>query len=113
MAAQNGVATFITPVGTKSVSFYLDDTAGNRVRFDMGAKAGATSPDKIVFPHHAVLKDFLIAAASGQTHTSLMVGGAPTGDILLNAVCLASVTNRPNLGVIIPANTEFQAVQLA
>lgn len=115
MAAQNGVANFVGLRSRKtySVSFYLDDTAGNQVRWSQAGKAGATSPDYWQPPEQVLLYDFIIAAGSGQTTTQFLVNGAPTGDIILNAVFLASVTNRPRLSLMFSPAYRIGALQLA
>jgi hypothetical protein len=115
MAAQNGIMNFVgAQTGqTYSVSFYLDDTAGNPVRFSQAGKAVATSPTDWTPPEVVVLTDVIIGAASGQTTTQILRNGQPTGDYLLNAVYLASVTNRPALRVIFTPVAKMGANQLA
>lgn len=109
MAAQNGVIHIVGQFGSKDVSCYFDDTAGNPVRFSMTGKAAAGSPDFLALP--GIITDFVLAAASGQTTTQLVRDGVPTGDYLLNALHLASVTTRPKLAI--PTGGVFRAYQLA
>jgi hypothetical protein len=114
MAAQNGVMSFIGQSGmTYSLSFYLDDSAGNPVRFNQAGKAGATAPTDWTPPEPVVLVDVCIAAASAQTTTQIVRNGQPTGDILLNAMHLASVTTRPSLRVPFTSLAKVGAYQLA
>lgn len=114
MAAQNGIAGFVGKSGmTYNVSFYLDDTAGNPVRFSQAGKAGASSPTDWTPPEPVALVDFCIGAASGQTTTQFLRNGQPTGDIILNAVHLASVNTRPALRVLFSPLARFGALQIA
>lgn len=114
MAAQNGVATFKGKSKmTYSVSFYLDDTAGNPVRWSQASKASATSPTDWQPPEPVVLTDICIAAASGQTTTQMTRNGIPTGDYLLNAVHLAAITFRPVLAIPFNPIHRAGAVQVA
>jgi len=114
MAAQNGIAHFVGASGmTYDVSFYLDDTANNPVRWSQAGKAIATSATDWTPPEIVVLKDFIIAAASGQTTTQMLRNGQPTGDILLNAVFLAAITTRPGLSIVYTPVAKVGALQLA
>jgi len=116
MAAQNGVFHFIglRSGQTYDVSAYFDDTAGNLVRFNQAGKAGATSPDFWDAPEPVVLRDIVLAAATGQTITQLLRGGKPTGDYFLNAIHLASVVTRPVLNIpFYPSVGRVSATQLA
>jgi hypothetical protein len=114
MAASSAILQF---VGKSKMSYtlsaYLDDTAGNPVRFNQAGKASATSPTEWTPPEPVVLVDVIIAAATGQTHTQLVRNGQPTGDILLNAVYLASITTRPPLRVVFNSSNKVGAYQLA
>lgn len=115
MAAQNGIAVFVglQSKQTYHISFYLDDTAGNPVRWSQAAKAIATSPPDWTPPEQVALIDFIIAAASGQTTTQMLRNGQPTGDYLLNAVYLASITTRPPLRIGFSPIGKVGANQLA
>lgn len=114
MAAQNGVAKFRGQSGmTYSLSFYCDDTAGNPVRFSQAGKAGAGSPTDWTPNEPVALLDFCLAAATGQTTTQIVRNGQPTGDNLLNALHLASVTTRPDLTIPFNSVSKFGAYQLA
>lgn len=113
MAAQNGTITFTTPQGQSvTYSFYLDDTAGNPVRWSKDAKAGAAAPDSIIVNRPCWITDLTIAAASGQTTTTIKVNDSPVS-VLLNANFLASVTNRPKLGIALRPGDKFTAFQVA
>lgn len=114
MAAQSAIFQFKGRSGmTYTLSAYLDDTAGNPVRFNQAGKAGATSPTEWTPPEPVALKDVIIAAATGQTTTQLVRNGQPTGDILLNAAHLASVTFRPALSVVYTPIAKVGAYQIA
>ncbi len=114
MAAQNGVMSFFGQSGmTYSLSFYCDDSAGNPVRFNQAGKAGATSPTEWTPPEPVVLTDVCLAAASGQTTTQIVRNGQPTGDMLLNAMHLASITTRPSLRIPFNSLSKVGAYQLA
>jgi hypothetical protein len=118
MAAANGVFHFIYAAGrmrgmSADVSAYFDDTAGNFVRFDQSAKATAASNDSWIPPAPCILTDIVMAGATAQTTTQLMRNQVPSGDFILNALVLASVTNRTALRVPVPAGVKFQAKQLA
>lgn len=114
MAAQNGVFHLIGNSGrTYDISSYFDDTAGNPVRFSQAAKAGAASPTEWTPPEGCRLTDVVIAAASGQTTTQICKNGQPTGDYLLNALHLASITTRPVLNIGYGPLAKLTAYQLA
>jgi len=114
MAAQNAVFKFRGASGRSyNISAYLDDTATHLVTFDQTEKATASSPDYWQPPEVVVLQDVCIAAASGQTSTQLLVNGMGTGDVLLNAIHLASITNRPGLSIPYSPSNRVGAKQLA
>lgn len=114
MAAQSGMATFRGRSGQGySKNIYFDDTAGNLVRWDGGAGAGATSPDNWVCPEQVRLIDVVLAAATGQTKTQINVNDKGTGDILLNALYLASIVSRPIPGRTFPGGAKITMTQLA
>jgi hypothetical protein len=116
MAAQYGQATFVTvmrriPV-TIPVQFYLDDAAGNPVKFDVGGGDASKGSDRFVAPEAVKLVDFCIAAASGQTRTSFNKDGSRIATIL-NAAYLASVTFRPPLAITLAPGQALTANQVA
>lgn len=114
MAAQNGVFTFKGKSGQRyALSAYFDDSANAPVRFSAAGKAGATSAQDWTPPETVALVDVVLAAASGQTHTQILRNGQPTGDILLNALYLASITFRPPLAIVFTPLTKVSALQLA
>lgn len=114
MAAQSGVIIFRGASGRGyAKNVYFDDTAGNLINWDGGAGASATSPENWTAPENCRMVDFCLAAATGQTKTQININDKGTGDILLNAVHLVSVTNRPMPGVVIPAGAKVTAIQLA
>lgn len=114
MAAQNGVFHFVgRSRATYSVSAYFDDSSGNPVRFSQAGKAGATSPTDWTPCEPVILVDVCLAAASGQTTTQLVRNGQPTGDIILNAMHLASITTRPHLTIGFNPTNKVGAFQLA
>jgi len=115
MAAQYGTvqATGLRSGMTYTKDVYFDDTAGNPARFDTGNGASATSPTQFQFPEPVIITDIVLAAATGQTKTLIARDGKPTGDILRNALHLASVTVRPALRIGLGARQVFTMVQLA
>lgn len=114
MAAQSAIFHFKgKSLMSYTVSAYLDDTAGNPVRFNQAGKATATSPTEWTPPEVVALKDVIIAAATGQTQTQIVRNGQPTGDVLLNAVHLASIAFRPPLAVLFSPVAKVGAYQLA
>lgn len=113
MAAQKGVMTIMKQGVVYPVQFYLDDTATNLVRWDSGAGAGASSATHISDPYGFIIKDICIAAATGQTQTSISINGKALGAYLLNAVHLASITNRPQLHIPVAPNTKLEMIQVA
>lgn len=113
MAAQNGTITFQRPSGTKfTYSFYLDDSAGNAVRWLKDGKAGSASPDNQIVTEPCVIKDFCIAAASGQTTTVIKINDQPVS-VLLNAAHLATIYYRPEPNIFLAPGQKLTAVQLA
>lgn len=114
MAAQQATMIYQGRSGKRySINAYLDDTATNPVRFDETKKAVAASPDRYRVKEDGAIVDFIIAAASGQTHTQILRSGTPTGDILLNAVQLAAITFRPQICIPFAAGNEIMMTQLA
>lgn len=112
MAAQYGVATFKGKGGTYSVQIYFDDTAGNPVKFDVGGGDAAKGAEEWRPPAPCVLTDVLIAAATGQTKTTINRAGARIAT-LLNAVHLASVVTRPSLAIVFGPAVPISANQVA
>lgn len=116
MAAQYGVATFrsiLSPVPqTFSVQFYLDDTAGNSVKWDVGGGDAAKGAEEYRPSIPVNLTDVLIAAASGQTKTTINRAGMRIAT-LLNAVHLASVVTRPTLALAFGPNAPISGNQVA
>lgn len=115
MASSYGSAVFrgLRTGMTYYKDIYLDDTAGNLVRWDAGSGANATSATEWVAPEPVALVDFCIASATGQTKTQLIRNQIPTGDILRNALQLSTVTYRPVLRVPFQGGVKIQAIQLA
>lgn len=114
MAAQTGAAIFHAGGGRVYYKeIYFDDTAGNLVRWDAGSGAGAATPDSWIAPEAMTLHEVVLAAATGQTQTQINRNDNGTGNILLNALHLASVTFRPRLGVVYPAGSKVTMLQLA
>jgi len=114
MAAANVIFNFKGKSGQSySISSYFDDSAGNPARFNAAGKAAAGSPTDWTPSEPVVLVDMVIAAASGQTMTQITRNGQPTGDMLLNAVHLASITTRPPLRIPYGAGMRVGAYQIA
>jgi len=114
MAAANAIFSFRGKSGqTYAISCYLDDSAGNPARFNAAGKAAAGSPTDWTPMEPVVLTDVVIAAASGQTMTQVTRNGQPTGDMLLNAVHLASINTRPPLRIPFGAGMRVGAYQIA
>lgn len=116
MAAQYGVATFYT-IGTPlpqslNVQIYCDDTAGNLVLWDVGGGDAAKGANEFRPPQPVILSDIVLAAATGQTKTTINRGGSKIGT-LLNAAHLASVTNRPKLSMAFGPNAAISGNQVA
>lgn len=113
MAAQSGTIIFRSGRGFKYLNCYFDDTAGNKVRFDDGAGAGAATSPEYKPPFGGVIADVVLAAATGQTKSQININGVPVGTILLNALHLASVTSRPPVGVGFLPGAKIEIIQLA
>lgn len=114
MAAQSGCAIFKGNSGRGyAKNIYADDTAGNAIRWDGGAGAGATSSTEWFAPEPVRLVDFCLAAATGQTRSQINQNDKGTGDILLNALHLVSVTNRPVPGTMFAGGSKITIIQLA
>lgn len=113
MAAQSGCIVFRHRSGVHNINIYADDSAGNKIRFDDGSGAGAATSPEYRPPVPVVMDDLCLAAATGQTRTQINVNGTPIGTILLNAMHLASVVNRPRVGAVIPAGAKLELIQLA
>jgi len=114
MAASYGAVTFERPNKSKFVKdVYFDDTAGAAVRWDEGSGASATSATYFQPREWCGITDVVIATATGQTKTSIVVNGVPSGTILRNSVHLASVVTRPELGLVVAPFSELKMIQLA
>lgn len=113
MAAQYGVAVFKTAKGRSlPVGIYFDDTAGNAVLWDVGGGDAAKGNKEFAPPIPSVLTDIVIAAATGQTKTTINQAGSRIAT-LLNAVHLASVVTRPQLALVFGPSTPISANQVA
>lgn len=115
MAAQYAQMVLVSRNGqsTLNVDAYLDDTAGNPVRFDGGSGASATSPVQYTMPWNGYLVDFALAAATGQTKTQINRNNQSIGSVLRNSLYLASVTTRPGLKIPFAAGNLITMTQLA
>jgi len=115
MAATYGQARFIglSSRQTYSKGTYFSDSAGALINWDSGAGASSTSDNNWTPPEPVILTDFVLTAATGQTKSQIVRAGVPTGDVLLNALHLSTVTNRPTLGIVFGAGQKIQAIQLA
>jgi hypothetical protein len=113
MGAQSAIFHFVGKSGMSySVSGYLDDTANAPVRVSQAGAAGANSATDWTPPEPVALVDIIIAAATTKTQTQLLRNGQPTGDMILNAVYLASIATRPPLRVIYSPLARFGAIQI-
>ncbi len=113
MAASNGTLTFSRPRGSKIfVNFLLDDTAGHLANFSRDAKAVATDLTTLRINEVQGLEDVCIASATGQSQTVLKKNGVPLAPIL-NAMHLASVVTRPELGFVFVPGDEITMLQVA
>lgn len=114
MAAKNGTLTLRYPGKQHEIlSFYLDDTAGNLVRFSKDGKAGAASPDNYYNGKgNCFITDICIEAATGQTTTVVKVNDSPIS-VLLNANYLAAVLGRIPLNQPLPRGSKLTMVQIA
>ncbi len=114
MAAQSGAIILrAAGGGSKYINIYADDSAGDKIRFDDGAGAGAATSTEFRPPFGGIISDFILAAASGQTKTQINVNNVPVGTVLLNSIHLASVENRPPVGVPFSAGSKIELIQLA
>lgn len=115
MAAQYGQVTFVSLTRvpqTVTTQIYLDDTAGNSVKFDVGGGDAAKGAEEFRPTVPVLLRDICIAAAATPTKTAINRGGARIATIL-NAVHLASVTNRPVLSLGFGPNAPISMNQVA
>ncbi len=114
MAAAYGVAVYQGLSGRRySIQIYLDDVAGNKVKFDNGLGDASKGDIAKSFPEAVILQDFCLAGATAQTKTAITRNDVSTGDTLLNAIHLASVTFRPQLSIGFVAGAKMGAVQVA
>jgi len=112
MAAAQGIFQFVGRRGTYSVSAHFDDTANNPVRFSQSGAASATSATDWTPPEPVILMDVILGSATGKTQTQILRNSQPTGDMLLNAVHLATVVVRPALRVAFNQVSKIGAIQL-
>ena len=115
MAAQSGNVSFVgRSTRTYAKQIYCDDTANHTVLFDAGVGAASGIGDAFfIAPEMMVMTDICLAAATAQTRTQVVRNGVPTGDTLLNAQHLASVTFRPQLRIPFLKGDKVALVQLA
>jgi len=112
MAAANGTMSMVFAGGVRrTYSIYLDDMAGNPVRYSLDAKAGAASPDNIVLPLPSAIIDITIEAATAKTTTTIKDNDVPVS-VILNANFLSTVTNRPVPGIVLGANHKLTMFQV-
>jgi hypothetical protein len=90
----------------------MDDTAGNAVLFDVGGGDAAKGASRWIAPEGVKLVDWCIAAASGQTKTTLNKAGVRVAT-LLNSVYLASVVVRPPIALTLGPGQDISANQVA
>jgi len=113
MAAAQGIITFERPNKSKfSYSIYLDDTAGNPVRFLKDGKAAAGSPDNLVSTELCAIVDIILEGATAKTTTVVKINDLPVST-LLNALFLASVTTRPSPDIVLWPGRKLTMVQVA
>jgi phage-related tail fiber protein len=114
MAASNGALILSHPNNPQKdiVSIYLSDVAGVSLKFSRTGKADANSPDNLVFSNWTGIEDVVIAAATGQTTTTICRNDIVVG-VLLNAQHLASVTTRPEPGIIFSPGQKLTSYQVA
>lgn len=112
MAAQSGSIILAGHIPAE-IGIYFDDTAGNKVRYDDGAGAGAATSTDYIPSRNCILTDVVLAAATGQTKTRINVGGRPVGSVILNSIHLASITSRPRLNIPIQKGQKLEMIQVA
>jgi len=113
MAATTGTAKFVVQGRTVTKDMYLDDTAGNMVRWDSGGGASATSETFWTMPGNGYLVSLAIVTGAAQTRLQLTRNGAPTGDILRHAMHLTTLANRDALMIPIGGGQRVGMIQLA
>lgn len=117
MAASYGVVVLVFGSRGTSVTLekdiYLDDTAGNMVRWDNGAGASATSDTNFNVPADCKIVDICIASATGQTKTQVNVNNQPTGNMLRNSLHLSTITSRPPMRIPLFKDQKLSLIQLA
>ncbi len=91
---------------------YLDDADGSLANMDSGSTPSANTLEEALIKDNITITDICIAAATGQTKTTILVNGTRVGQIL-NANHLASVTNRPYVGIRIGAGSKLSLEQNA
>jgi len=114
MAAQYGCMIAVGNSGRKYYKdLYLSDSAGAFANFDSGSGAASTSDNKWLAPENIMIYDVCLAAATGQTKTSVVVNGVNEGTILRNSLHLASVSFRPALAIPVASGAQIQLSQMA
>lgn len=113
MAAQNGTITLLRPNGLRKVlSIYASDSAGASITISSDGKADANAPAFFLAPGACGVEDFCLAAATGQTTTTIKVNDVPQS-VVLNANYLAAVTTRPPIGIVLRKGDKLTMVQVA
>ncbi len=113
MAAQNGAMVISHPDGTKDIyNLYFSDSAGVSVKLSRSGKADANSPDNIVFDRWSGIEDISLAAATGQTTTTVARNDVVIAT-LLNALHLAAITTRPEPNLIFAPGQKLSLYQVA
>lgn len=93
---------------------YVSDVANALLTFDVGAGAGASSPDFITFPEDVILTDYSqVTGTADTTKIRLTRDGIPSGNLLRYTIHLTSLNNRPVLAFGVKAGSRFSAIQLA
>jgi len=113
MAAASGTITLRRANGSALIiSQYHSDAAGVTVKVSRDGKADANSPGDFFADTFYGIEDYCLGSATGQTTTVVKVNDQPAG-ILLNANHLASVTVRPNPGIIVRPGQKVTFYQVA
>jgi len=113
MAAQNGTLQVEYPDGTKQTySVYASDSAGVAIKISKTGKADANAPDNFIADRLCAVTDFCLAAATGQTTTTVMKNDQIVST-LLNSNILAAITTRPPLDIMLLPGQKFSMYQVA
>lgn len=115
MAATAGTAIFIghRTGRTYVKDLYLSDTVNTAVRWDTGAGASATSPEKWTPPESVSLVDLSVVTGAAQTKLQVVANANPSGDMLRHTLQLNTLALRPKLNIPFYAGTEIAFIQLA